>query len=1004
MNEKSSACEGCVLRWTGTGFLPSVGPSRPALTFVGDFPSHSEVRSGVPLTEGGAIFNRLLSMLGRRREEFALHSVLSCVPPASPKTGRPWLSGAPYEASSVNQCRTHLDRTLGQAGPVVVALGETAMRALLDIPRLPKATMTEFHGHVIREPHGRFWVVPTFDPRFLQRGGQNLMGVVLRDLQRALDVARSGHEPSEPDIVEDPSVEWLAAWAASYLEAVAADPSGIWLAVDIETPHGIKGNDLPTWTIERINFAAHPDEGVTVPWTGAYVEIARRLLASPGIKVFWNWRFDVRRLEHNASPINGRIWDAMDCLRGDTRIPLVSGGWMFLADIVDQQLDAEVWTRNSTGEKVPTRIVQYHKRLDPGVEWMKVNTSGSRFPINCTPEHQIMTPTGWKCADTLQGGDLIYGNNPGADDLIHGSLLGDGHLPATGGDFSVTHTIKQEAYCRAKAKAFGATVKQYAITTGYSTGGIAVIFHALIDKRWRAIFYPQGKKIFISPPTDRALAIWYMDDGSWTSNGADYYRAKLTVCEYDLEAVITWARETFGADVTMHQEVLYFHKAAKDVLFGKIASYVHPSMDWKLPEEFRGRYNGWLDTPECGTSQITSIANGGHNLSEWPGRKFDRRQILDTRYCLTVENPTHSFFTAGGLVHNCWHAYQSDMGGSDDDKGGAGGAATIKGNSLGFVAPFYSTAAPWKHLSDSRPSYYAGKDGAQTLRIIMGVVADLKRDGMLHVPQIHLSLFDQFVMSPAEKVGLGVDLARLPVFTEDLKRKETVLLAEIEALAPPEVGGLHPGPGWASPPESAVENAVSSSGRVATTMVKGIVRTAPLVNRPLVAKVKKCMTCGLASRVTAKHRCKERFVNKKGIEKERVSKTLVPDVRESEELTDRWYIRLPFNPGSSQQMKRVFAVWSLPLSKGDKADKLALESALKKSAKNEPRRLFFKCTLAWRKIKKIEGTYGTGTLKRIAAQEARGVMDGRLHASYTNRPSTLRVSVRSPNLNNVVSR
>lgn len=682
MNDKPSACEGCVLQWSGTGFLGSVGPSRPALTFVGDFPSHSEVRSGIPLTEGGAIFNRLLSMLGRRREEFALHSVLSCVPPASPKTGRPWLLGAPYEASCVNHCRTHLDRTLGQAGPVVVALGEIAMRALLDIPRLPKATMTEMHGHVLREPHGRFWVVPTFDPRFLQRGGQNLMGVVLRDLQRALDVARTGHEPSEPDIVEDPSVEWFAQWADAYLAAVAEDPRGVWLAVDIETPHGIKGNDLPTWTIERINFSCHPDEGVTVPWNGAYIDIARRLLASPGVKVFWNWRFDVRRLEHNASPVSGRVWDALDF----------------------------------------------------------------------------------------------------------------------------------------------------------------------------------------------------------------------------------------------------------------------------------------------------------------------------------------------------WHAYQSDMGGSDDDKGGSGGAATVKGNSLGFVAPFYSAAAPWKHLSDSRPSYYAGKDAAQTLRIIMGVVSDLTRDGMLHVPQIHLSLFDQYVMSPAEKVGLGVDLARLPVFTEDLKRKEAILLAEIEALAPPEVGGLHPANGWASPPDStrtldergavtgeqgakgAVENAVSSSGRVATTLVKGIVRTAPLVNRPLVAKVKKCMTCGASSRVTAKHRCKERFVNKKGVEKERVSKTLIADVREIEELTDRFYIRLPFNPGSSQQMKRVFAVWNLPLSKGDKADKLALEGALTKCAKKEDRRLFFKCCLAWRKIAKIEGTYGTGTLKRLAAQEARGVMDGRLHPEFTNRPSTLRTSCRKPNLQNVVSR
>lgn len=609
---------------------------------------------GLPLVgDAGATFNRVLRMLGRDRGEFRLHNTLSCFPP------RNWLERAPWEVESLAHCRPNLLKTLAEGPSAVCALGGVAMRSLLEMPRGKKASLKEFHGAPVMDPSGRFWVVSTFHPSHIQRGAYNLLGVVLWDIQRALEVSQKGWTPDEPVLVEDPDPGWFADWAAGYLEAAEADPGGVWLAVDIETPDKApdEGELKPdqSWSILRLNLSCHPDEGITVPWQGPWREVALRVLASPGVKVLWNWRFDVRRLEADGARVGGEIWDAMDA----------------------------------------------------------------------------------------------------------------------------------------------------------------------------------------------------------------------------------------------------------------------------------------------------------------------------------------------------WHALQSD---------------TPRG--LGFVAPFYSAAAPWKHLATEAPAAYAAKDGAQTLRVMMGVAKDLEAAGQWEVFSRHLAAVDQYALGPAEQVGLLVDQEELPRFTQELRKIEESLLGKLRAAAPPGAG---------------VDSKEWLTDPGPTKVVDGV--ELPVLRRVVRGVELACQTCG-ESGVQKRHRCKETYTKRDGTQGLRTAENLTPQVVPVDADLPRWYVRLPFNPASPQQVLEVVKGWGLKLSYDRKTqkpttNKITLQGYAKSASprgevwgpevEEEPRALlhgeprtahvqgWFRTLLQFREVAKVEGTYATGTEKRLAAQRLRGVLDDRLHSTYTNKPSTFRLSSQAPNLTNVVA-
>jgi hypothetical protein len=222
-----------------------------------------------------------------------------------------WMQGAPWYQSATQSCRQYTEPVISNpAHRIIVPMGALAIRRVLGLSGRhtgPEA----FHGTVTQLPSGQF-VVPTFHPSHLQRGASNLIGTVIWDLQRALEVSQHGWAPDPMVLVEDPPLDWFRAWADQLLAAIAADPYGVWVTTDIETPdtqgqdEDALGEDAQSYKILRVNFSAHPDEGVTVPYEGAYIALIDELLRAIQVTVMANGDYDKPRLVaagHRIPPI-----------------------------------------------------------------------------------------------------------------------------------------------------------------------------------------------------------------------------------------------------------------------------------------------------------------------------------------------------------------------------------------------------------------------------------------------------------------------------------------------------------------------------------------------------------------------------------------------------------------------------------------------------------------------------------------------------------------------------
>lgn len=306
---KPLGCSGCRFETSGMGFVPPIGPETSPILLLGEGPGYDEAAQGQPFVgQAGGMLNRILRLNGWSRDQFRIgNACVQCTPPR-------FNLHTPDAHAAIAHCRRYTDPLLAEPHQVLVPMGAHAIHRVLGVSG--KHTGPEaFHGTVTQLPDGRY-VVPTFHPSYLQRGAHNLIGTVSFDLQRAHEVARGAWSVDDITLVEDPPLEWFEAWAQQYLAAALADPDGVWLATDIETPDKAGGRDESelgeddqSYQIDRVNLSCHPDEGVTVPYAGGYIAIIHRVLAALGAKVFHFGSYDRPRLLAAGARLGGALHD-----------------------------------------------------------------------------------------------------------------------------------------------------------------------------------------------------------------------------------------------------------------------------------------------------------------------------------------------------------------------------------------------------------------------------------------------------------------------------------------------------------------------------------------------------------------------------------------------------------------------------------------------------------------------------------------------------------------------
>ncbi len=372
--------------------------------------------------------------------------------------------------------------------------------------------------------------------------------------------------------------------------------------------------------------------------------------------------------------IREKIGVMFGCFHYDARVVLADGSTEKIGKIVNQRMPVEVMSMDpDTGDITPRRIVDFYNNGETD-EWLQFEVeagggSGVR-KFACTPNHLIFTPEGEKHAEEIEEGDEVlvavkqYDLREDQRQMILGSILGDGSLRYASEhnvQFRVGHGEKQREYCEWKHEMLAPFAHKVA-PTGSGIGFDTIPMRQLA---WlhEAVYAKVGGRVvtdeLIDQLDERSIAAWYCDDGSFSGHYERWGHGKAviyntTLCEADKERLADrFEQMGIGRPTVTYRELLFSGERARQ-LHERIAPYVHPSMDYKLHPDYRGRFQWHPDTSDAHLNG-TRLASRT-SLKPAPMRVLRKYRKPPTsrkrdRFDLQIEG-NHTYLVDHVVVHN----------------------------------------------------------------------------------------------------------------------------------------------------------------------------------------------------------------------------------------------------------------------------------------------------------------------------------------------------------------
>jgi recombination protein RecA len=368
------------------------------------------------------------------------------------------------------------------------------------------------------------------------------------------------------------------------------------------------------------------------------------------------------------------------CASWYTYVTLADGTRERIGKIVNQKMPVEVLSYDpDQGKIVPKKVVgwfnngQTEEFLHFTVERSGGGTGHGRAIMDLTRNHLVSTPGGWREAGEIMVGDRVMLAQPSLlskmqAQVILGALMGDGSLskPVRKDDesarFRMGHGAKQSAYLDWKVSLLGNVPHSRTVN---AKGAAFADFTPLaeLSELRETVYFGDGKKHltweYLKSLTPLALAVWYMDDGSFTlrSKGVQERTAggtgRIEICVEAMSPgsrvrLVQYLRDTHKLDVkliskgTRQISAIIFTTAASEKFQKLVAPYIHPSMDYKLLRRFHGQF---AVKPEFKEPTIQPV----------PARVLSIRPKSDlqnkSRYDIEVEG-SHNYLADGIIVHN----------------------------------------------------------------------------------------------------------------------------------------------------------------------------------------------------------------------------------------------------------------------------------------------------------------------------------------------------------------
>jgi recombination protein RecA len=368
------------------------------------------------------------------------------------------------------------------------------------------------------------------------------------------------------------------------------------------------------------------------------------------------------------------------CASWYTYVTLADGSRERIGKIVNQKLPVEVLSYDpAVGKIVPKKVVNWFNNgpveqfLHFRVERSGAGTGRGRAAFDLTPNHLVRTPGGWREAGEICVGDrvMIAQTHLLSDQqwqVVLGSLMGDGNLskPVRRSDhsarFRMGHGAKQAGYLDWKVSLLENIPHS---RTENAKDAVFADFTPLAElSELREVVYQGDRKKhltweYLKALTPLALAVWYMDDGSFTvrSKGRQERTqggsGRIEICVEAMspgsrERLVQYLRDTHGIDVRLRlagsrqKTVLVFSTAGTDKFQKLVAPYVHPSMDYKLLPRYRGKLCVEPDFAEPVMAPSPATVLEIKNRVGYP---------IMNRYDIEVEG-SHNYLADGVIVHN----------------------------------------------------------------------------------------------------------------------------------------------------------------------------------------------------------------------------------------------------------------------------------------------------------------------------------------------------------------
>ncbi len=364
------------------------------------------------------------------------------------------------------------------------------------------------------------------------------------------------------------------------------------------------------------------------------------------------------------------------CMSYGTRVTLGDGTTEKIGKIVNQRMDVEVLSYDPGADRVvPKRIVNWFDNGDAErfLQFTVEKSGGNgRAQFAATENHLVRTPGGWREAGELIAGDRVMVAEPrrlsGQQwQVVLGSLMGDGNLSPNrrgrrGTRLRMGHGAKQADYLDWKVSLFGNIGVSQRTS---STGAVFADFTPLpeLAELHDTVYLVPGHKTlpeeYLKALTPLSLAIWFMDDGSFTLRSQGLQQrteggsGRVQFCieamsEGTRDRLVDYLRDTHGFDVSWRRSgargkaVLTFTTESSKRFLDLVAPHVHPSMDYKLLPDQRGRFDV---VPEFAAPETVPVPARVLDVHVKPPsrsmRKFD----------IEVEGH-HNYFVDGVMVHN----------------------------------------------------------------------------------------------------------------------------------------------------------------------------------------------------------------------------------------------------------------------------------------------------------------------------------------------------------------